>query len=62
MKDKIDLSFVVDGVNPGLTDIFVRQIKKIEDERKPSVLKKLETAKDNIVPSSSTPKKKEQVL
>ena len=62
VKDKIDLSLVVDGVNPGLTDIFVRQVKKIEDERKPSVLKKLETAKDNIVPSSSTPKKKEQVL
>lgn len=62
VKDKIDLSLVVDGVNSGLTDIFIRQVKKIEDERKPSVLKKLETAKDNIVPSSSTPKKKEQVL
>lgn len=62
VKDKIDLSLVVDGVNPGLTDVFIRQVMKIEDERKPSVLKKLETAKDNIVPSSSTPKKKEQVL
>ncbi len=65
VKDKIDLSLVVDGVNPGLTDIFVRQVKRIETERsekKPSVLKKLKSAKDNIVPSSSTPKKKEQVL
>lgn len=62
VKDKIDLSLVIDGVNPGIADVFIRQVKKIEDERKPSVLKKLETAKDNIVPSSSTPKKKEQVL
>ncbi len=64
-KDKIDLSLVIDGVNPGLTDIFVRQVKRIETERfekKPSVLKKLESVKDNIVPSLSTPKKKEQVL
>ncbi len=65
VKDKIDLSLVVDGVNPGLTDIFVRQVKKIETERsekKPSVLKKLESAKDNIAPASTTPKKKDQVL
>lgn len=62
VKDKIDLSLIIDGVNPGLTDVFLRQVKKIEDERKPSVLKKLESAKDNIVPSSSTSKKKEQVL
>ena len=65
VKDKIDLSLVVDGVNPGLTDIFVRQVKRIETERsekKPSVLKKLESAKDNISPSSTAPKKKDQVL
>lgn len=65
MKDKIDLSLVVDGVNPGLTDIFVRQVKRIETERsekKPSVLKKLESAKDNIAPASTAPKKKDQVL
>ncbi len=65
LKDKIDLSLVVDGVNPGLTDIFVRQVKKIETERsekKPSVLKKLESAKDNIAPASTAPKKKDQVL
>ena len=64
-KDKIDLSLVVDGVNPGLTDIFVRQVKRIETERsekKPSVLKKLESAKDNIAPASAVPKKKDQVL
>ncbi|MBQ2392187.1 MAG: DUF3849 domain-containing protein [Clostridia bacterium] len=61
-KEKIDLSLVVDGVNPGLTDIFVRQIKKIEGERKPSVLKKLESAKDNISPASTATKKKDQVL
>ena len=65
VKDKIDLSLVVDGVNPGLTDIFVRQVKKIETERsekKPSVLKKLESAKDNIAPATPTTKKKDQVL
>lgn len=65
VKDKIDLSLVVDGVNPGLTDIFVRQVKKIETERsekKHSVLKKLESAKDNIAPASTAPKKKDQVL
>lgn len=65
VKDKIDLSLVVDGVNPGLTDIFVRQVKRIETERsekKPSVLKKLESAKDNIAPASTAPKKKDQVL
>ena len=62
VKDKIDLSLVIDGVNAGLTDIFVRQIKKIEYERKPSVLKKLESAKDNIAPVSTAPKKKDQVL
>ena len=65
VRDKIDLSLVVDGVNPGLTDIFVRQVKKIETERsekKPSVLKKLESAKDNIAPASTAPKKKDQVL
>lgn len=61
-KEKIDLSLVVDGVNPGLTDIFIRQVKKLEDEQKPSVLKKLETAKDSVVPSTSVSKKKEQVL
>lgn len=64
-KEKIDLSLVIDGVNPGLTDIFVRQVKRIETERsekKPSVLKKLESAKDNISPSSTAPKKKDQVL
>ena len=65
LKDKIDLSLVIDGVNPGLTDIFVRQVKRIETERsekKPSVLKKLESAKDNIAPASTAPKKKDQVL
>ena len=65
VKDKIDLSLVIDGVNPGLTDIFVRQVKRIETERsekKPSVLKKLESAKDNIAPASTAPKKKDQVL
>ncbi len=62
VKEKIDLTLVVDRVNPGLTDIFIRQVKKLEDERKPSVLKKLETAKDNVVPSISVSKKKEQVL
>lgn len=65
VKDKIDLSLVVDGVNPGLTDIFIRQVKRIETERsekKPSVLKKLESAKDNIAPASTAPKKKDQVL
>ncbi len=62
VKEKIDLTLVVDGVNPGLTDIFIKQVKKLEDERKPSVLKKLETAKDNVAPSTSVPKKKEQVL
>ena len=62
VKDKIDLSLVIDGVNPGLTDIFIRQVKKIEDEHKPSVLKKLETAKGTIAPASTVPKKKEQVL
>ena len=65
VKDKIDLSLVIDGVNPGLTDIFIRQVKRIETERsekKPSVLKKLESAKDNIAPASTAPKKKDQVL
>ena len=65
VKDKIDLSLVIDGVNPGLTDIFVRQVKRIETERsekKPSVLKKLESAKDSIAPASPIPKKKDQVL
>ena len=65
VKDKIDLSLVIDGVNPGLTDIFIRQVKRIETERsekKPSVLKKLESAKDNIAPASPIPKKKDQVL
>ena len=65
VKDKIDLSLVIDGVNPGLTDIFVRQVKRIETERsekKPSVMKKLESAKDNIAPASTAPKKKDQVL
>ncbi|MEE1010737.1 MAG: DUF3849 domain-containing protein, partial [Acutalibacteraceae bacterium] len=61
-KDKIDLSLVVDGVNPGLTDIFIRQVKRIKDEHKPSVLKKLETAKGTIAPASAVPKKKDQVL
>ncbi|MEE1136932.1 MAG: DUF3849 domain-containing protein [Acutalibacteraceae bacterium] len=62
VKEKIDLSLVVDGVNPGLTDIFIKQVKKLEDERKPSVLKKLESAKEKVVPITSAPKKKEQVL
>lgn len=62
MKDKIDLSLVVDGVNPGLTDIFVRQVKRIEKERKPSIKERIESTKDNISPSVSVPKKKEQVL
>ena len=62
VKEKIDLTLVVDRVNPGLTDIFIRQVKKLEDEQKPSVLKKLETEKDNVVPSTSVSKKKEQVL
>ena len=63
-KEKIDLSLVIDGVNPGLTDIFIRQVKKIEAEHNQpqSVLKKLESAKENVVPSTPTPKKKEQVL
>lgn len=63
-KEKIDLSLVIDGVNPGLTDIFIRQVKKIESEHNQpqSVLKKLETAKENVAPSTPTPKKKEQVL
>ncbi len=64
-KEKIDLSLVIDGVNPGLTDIFIKQVKKIEterSERKPSVLKKLDSAKENVAPVSSAPKKKEQVL
>lgn len=62
VKEKIDLSLVIDRVNPGLTDIFIKQVKKMEEERKPSVLKKLESAKENVVPISSAPKKKEQVL
>ena len=63
-KEKIDLSLVIDGVNPGLTDIFIRQVKKIEAEHNQpqSVLKKLESAKENVAPSTPTPKKKEQVL
>lgn len=61
-KWEIDLSLVIDRVNPGLTDIFIKQVKKMEEERKPSVLKKLESAKENVVPISSAPKKKEQVL
>ena len=63
-KEKIDLSLVIDGVNPGLTDIFIRQVKRIEAEHNQpqSVLKKLESAKENVVPSTPTPKKKEQVL
>lgn len=62
VKEKIDLSLVIDRINPGLTDIFIKQVKKMEEERKPSVLKKLESAKENVVPISSAPKKKEQVL
>ena len=63
-KEKIDLSLVIDGVNPGLTDIFIRQVKRIEAEHNQpqSVLKKLESAKENVLPSTPTPKKKEQVL
>lgn len=61
-KWDIDLSLVIDRVNPGLTDIFIKQVKKTEDERRPSVLKELESAKEKIVPISSAPKKKEQVL
>ena len=63
-KEKIDLSLVIDGVNPGLTDIFIRQVKKIEAEHNQpqSVLKKLESAKETVAPSTPTPKKKEQVL
>ncbi|MGN0545959.1 MAG: DUF3848 domain-containing protein [Acutalibacteraceae bacterium] len=63
-KEKIDLSLVIDGVNPGLTDIFIRQVKRIEAEHNQpqSILKKLESAKENVAPSTPTPKKKEQVL
>lgn len=63
-KEKIDLSLVIDGVNPGLTDIFIRQVKRVEAEHNQpqSVLKKLESAKENVAPSTPTPKKKEQVL
>lgn len=63
-KEKIDLSLVIDGVNPGLTDIFIRQVKRVEAEHNQpqSVLKKLESAKENVLPSTHTPKKKEQVL
>lgn len=63
-KEKIDLSLVIDGVNPGLTDVFIRQVKKIvaEHNQPQSVLKKLESAKENVAPSTPTPKKKEQVL
>ena len=61
-KEKIDLTLVVDGVNPGLTDIFIRQVKKIEKELQPSIKEKIESAKDNITQPASVPKKKEQVL
>ena len=63
-KEKIDLSLVIDGVNPGLTDIFIKQVKRIEAEHNQpqSLLKKLESAKENVAPSTPTPKKKEQVL
>lgn len=63
-KERIDLSLVIDGVNPGLTDIFIRQVKRVEAEHNQpqSVLKKLESAKENVAPSTPTPKKKEQVL
>lgn len=63
-KEKIDLSLVIDGVNPGLTDIFIRQVKRIEAEHNQpqSVLKKIESAKENVASSTPKPKKKEQVL
>lgn len=57
-------TLVVDRVNSGLTDIFIRQVLKIEKEllvQKSSVLNKLESAKD-AKPSASVPKKKEQVI
>lgn len=57
-------TLVVDRVNSGLTDIFIRQVLKIEKEllaQKSSVLNKLESAKD-AKPSVSVPKKKEQVI
>ena len=61
-RDKIDLSLVIDKINPGLTDLFINRVRKIEQERKPSVKDKLQAAKDNN-PASSVPKKKsEQVL
>lgn len=57
-------TLVVDRVNSGLTDIFIRQVLKIEKEiaaQKNSVLNRLESVKDTI-PSTSVPKKKEQVI
>lgn len=57
-------TLVVDRINSGLTDIFIRQVLKIDKElavQKSSVLNRLESAKDTI-PSASFPKKKEQVI
>ena len=53
---------MIDKINPGLTDLFINRVRKIDQERKPSVKDKLQAAKDNN-PASSVPKKKsEQVL
>ncbi len=61
----VEESYVIDRPHTGLTDIFIRQVRKLEaeaKEHKPSVLSKLEDAKSKVVPIASAPKKKEQVL
>ncbi len=61
----IDKAYIVDRPHTGLTDIFIRQVRKLEaeaKEHKPSVLGKLAEANSKVVPIASASKKKEQVL
>ena len=49
---------VVDGVNPGLTDLFTRQARKImQEQQKSSVLQKLK--QEPPAHKSAAPKKRE---
>lgn len=46
--------FVMDKCNPGLTDLFITQARREEKERKPSVLDKLQKAKVEPKPPSTS--------
>ena len=56
--ENLSAYLVVDGVNPGLTDLFTRQFRKVaQEQQKSSVLQKLK--QELPAHKSAAPKKRE---